>query len=476
MESKSGWKGKIVDSFDFFGSVRYIIEITKPSEEEETYFIRRRYNNFYNLHKALKSSPEFNNTLIEQQQLQLPPKCYNPLGPSEDFLKTRFLMLQTYLDTLSSSSSSSTCIHVKKFIAQDGGGNPDFSDGATQSQQLPFSPRFPTLPKVGEGKESGFSVLCSDSKFCTEADYERIYHDGERALFDLFLLGQMLEICTNSQSRISAYDSQRHVVENSVLVLRSVAFQLEQIQKELEAKKESTNDNFLIFNREILNVVQKGVEWGKSAEDREIEEIEKRHKGAKIRRIDYYKTAVDAILVGNEAGPSAATEKAGRELSAQIRDEMEARSQAGEVSAVKRLRELWTVLDGLSAQQQQQQQRASVPATPERIAGELRRRAEKLAAKTENVALHQGKTAGEEKEEDDDEDAGSVLREVKTLEGDIVGWRKEFEKKGGFEEVEPNVGKTLEITQHLRMSLELMNRNYNKEDYHHNNNNDIELD
>lgn len=457
MENKGSWKGKIVDSFDFFGSVRYIIEITKPTG---TYLIRRRYNNFYNLHKALTS---FTDLAILTEQLQLPPKCYKLLGPSEQFLKARLGMLQSYLDTLSSAPGLREYSLVTEFIAQDGGGNAGFVDGAPSEPPLPFKPRLPPLP------EGGFAALSGGSRLCAEADCERIYHDGEQALFGLFMLGQMLEISTNAQNRISAYDSQRPTTESSVLVLRSMVPLLEQVQSGLESANcgdgSGNGSKLMAYNKAVLENVQRGIEWGLSAEDREIEEIAKVHKGAKVRRLDHYKSAAATILGGSEADTGSA-EKAARELGAQVRDEMEARSRAGEVNSVKRLRELWTALEELSTQQRAER-RAAVPTTPERVAAGLRRRVETLSGKTEEIVLHQG--AGSMG------DARTTLEEVETLKRDIDGWKGEFGGKR-FVEVEPSVAKTLEIAQHLEVSLRLMVKRYDPAKGHEDEDRNVEMD
>lgn len=452
MENSCNWKGKIVDSFDFFGSVRYIIEITKPSSE--TYLIRRRYNNFYNLHKALTS---FSDLDILTEHLELPPKCYRLLGPSEQFLKTRLEMLQSYLNALSSAPGLCGYSLVTDFIAQDGGGNASFVDGVSSEPPLPFTPRFPALLL----QEGGLDALPGGSKLCPEAEYGRIRRDGEQALFGLFMLGQMLEISTSAQSRISAYDSQRPTVENSVLILRSMVPLLEQIQSDFENTPNEDGNKLAAYNKRILENIQKGIEWGKSAEDREIEEIERAHKGAKVKRLDHYKTAAAAVLGDNGADPEAA-----RELGGQIRDEMEARSKAGEVNSVKRLRELWAALEELSTQQRAER-RAAAPTTPERVAAGLRRRVETLSGKTEDIVLHQG--AGSMG------DARTTLEEVETLERDIEGWKGEFGAKK-FVEVEPSVAKTLEIAQRLGVSLRLMVKRYDPDNGREDEDRNVEMD
>lgn len=447
MGKDGNWQAKIVDSFDFVGSVRYIIEVTAQSG---SYLIRRRYNNFYNLHKALASAG------VNTDALHLPPKCYSLLGPSAQFLEARLSMLQAYLDALSSSASQELSQHplTLAFISLSNNSSSNsngLTDDAAQelpAEPLPFQAKFATLPP-GE-----LNVLCQGSKLCTVAAYARIQQDGECALFRLYLLGQMIEICTDAQGRITAYDSQRLSVESSVLVLRSMVPELEQMLQDAES---TGNDRLVRYTSDILSNVQRGIEWGRGAEDREIAEIGRLHKdsvdvtaanGSKRRRLDWYKNATEAVLSDCRCSGDAADRA--RELIMEICDEMAVRSQVGEVSAVKRLREYRDALDDVCSQLRAEK-RAPPPATPERVAAGLRRRVETLSARTEAAVLNR-----------DAESARAALEEERVLEGDIAGWKSEFDSVGGgkFAAVEPSVEKTLEIAQHLRTSLELVVQSY----------------
>jgi len=303
------WTAVIVDCFSIADIIMYIIEVTRKNDPNGgSYIVRKRYNDFADLHKLLLKR-------FKSYQLpQLPPKCYKLSGADQEFLNARQEALQRYLDILSSSKDLCEATEVRTFVART---------RPSQSRDVVTIPQIPEIP----------------SELPDEA--VKLLEDPRRAIRSLFLFQQCLEIDQFLANRLTIIDARRR---HFIAAKRAVSFGMLNIDNYIKHLKDPNGVNLTtyMFMSEVIQVLRVCAQWADTTENEEGPLIRELLPSAKkVKPISWYQSEVSRLF--HDSPPEDWDKKiptAAQTLLDAIKQERRVRSTVRQSVAVDILKEL----------------------------------------------------------------------------------------------------------------------------------------